>query len=235
MTGLDGAGRAARSGRGGTTGRAAGWPASVRCGRGPPARGAGGALPARAVSLGASDRLASTGACGRGRETAPGRGAAGAPGCIVSTGADGNGCRGPDSTWPGLGPVGSGLTVGGAGRPGANIAAGGPGGRTAGTEGTSAVVTEWLSGGCGAATGGLIGRPASGGRIGAAARISPAAGPLAVGAGASWGRSDGPSAWAWGMGWPNGPPAAVAGPAGRPSAGSTCGTARNSASAPSGT
>ncbi|MCU1237419.1 MAG: hypothetical protein JWP63_5386, partial [Candidatus Solibacter sp.] len=46
----------------------------------------------------------------------------GAPGA----GAEGNGCLGPESTWPGRGvAVGSGFAAGTTGRPGAKTAAGG--------------------------------------------------------------------------------------------------------------
>lgn len=93
---------AARSGRGGTTGRAMGWPAKGR-----------GALDGR-------DPIG-----GRG---AGGRGIAGAPERAVSDG--GSGARGPDRTCPGRGAVGLGADgmgrgAGAVGRPGAITAAGG--------------------------------------------------------------------------------------------------------------
>jgi hypothetical protein len=83
-----------------------------------------------------------------------------------STGADGKGWRGPERIWPGRGPepvAGKGLAEGAAGRPGAITAAGGMAGGAAGAAGGGA-------GGAGAGlppTGGTIGRPASGGRMGA--------------------------------------------------------------------
>src|SRR5207342_2241946 len=48
---------------------------------------------------------------------------------------EGNGCRGPERTWPGRGAVGSGLAAGILGRPGANTAAGGVCGPVAGAAG----------------------------------------------------------------------------------------------------
>jgi hypothetical protein len=90
--------RATRSGRGGTTGRAAGWPASVgraedRSGREGGAPGVGeigsdGGAAARAIGCGA---------------TGPGVGGGGG-------GVDaGIGCRGPERIWPGRGAAGTGL------------------------------------------------------------------------------------------------------------------------------
>ena len=76
MTGRGEPSLAARSGRGGTTGRAIGWPARGRV-----------------------EGLA--GGAGRG---AKGRGIAGVALRGPSEGTEGNGARGPDSTWPGRGP-----------------------------------------------------------------------------------------------------------------------------------
>src|ERR1035438_124051 len=69
-------------------------------------------------------RDASERACCGGRGITCGRCCCGARGA----GAVGNGCRGPESTWPGRGAEGSGLAAGMLGRPGANTAAGGCGG-----------------------------------------------------------------------------------------------------------
>ena len=101
---------AARSGRGGTTGRATGWPARGRCCCGEGAPG-----------------VAETGrgACGvEGRSGAEGRGGAG-DGGAPGAGLEGNDWRGPLKTCPGRGVVGSGLAVGAMGLPGANTADGG--------------------------------------------------------------------------------------------------------------
>jgi hypothetical protein len=94
---------AARSGRGGTTGRAMGWPAKGRVGL---------------------DGAWLTGCRGAG-----GSGMPGAPEREVSEG--GSGARGPERTWPGRGEAGpgaDGIGRGGVatGRPGATTAAGAP-------------------------------------------------------------------------------------------------------------
>jgi hypothetical protein len=99
---------ATRSGRGGTTGRAAGWPASARD------NGAAGA--ANAAEAGA--RGTATGRCAAEEALA-------AP---EPTGLPvGNGWRGPERIWPGFGAVAAGPGNGfaeGTGRPGAMIDAG---------------------------------------------------------------------------------------------------------------
>jgi hypothetical protein len=85
---------AARSARGGTTGRAAGCPASGRGGLG----AAGTGAPGTAGAAG----LAAVGAMGA-RAATPGLlkiGADGESGSLTPTGI---GWRGPDSTWPGRG------------------------------------------------------------------------------------------------------------------------------------
>ena len=103
-----------RSARGGTTGRAAGCPASGRAGgRGAEGMGAPGAagLPADMGAAGA-------------RPATPGLEKIGAEGERGSPAPGGIGWRGPDSTWPGRGD-GTGLATGGDGRPGAITATGG--------------------------------------------------------------------------------------------------------------
>lgn len=151
-----GASLAARSARGGTTGRAAGCPASGRAGGlgadgiGAPGAGDG---PVPAVGCGALGA----------RPATPGRvkiGADGGDGWLTPAGI---GCRGPDKTWPGRG-CGTGLATGGAGRPG-----GGAGGGAAGaTRATGAAGGGGAGGGDGCATGGAL--PARGGRMGCAGR-----------------------------------------------------------------
>ena len=139
---------AARSGRGGTTGRAAGCPASGRCGA-----GRGGRCRTRRAGRGAfRTRLL--------------RRARNHLGTLLRRAGrrrvrTGNGWRGPERTWPGRGgAVGSGLAAGSVGRPGANTAAGGVCGaaaaRTRRRGGAEA-------GGCGAAA---RQRGAGGGRSG---------------------------------------------------------------------
>jgi len=145
----------ARSGRGGTTGRAAGCPASAR-----PEDGAEGApasaLGDGAVCVGAPGRISGRGRwMMAGRVAAPGMGAPGpetrAPSDAAAAG--GNGWRGPERTCPGRGAEvagpGKGLAVGGAGLPGAITATGG--------------VSDggWAAAG-GAAAGGAAGRRTSG-------------------------------------------------------------------------
>jgi len=159
---------AARSGRGGTTGRATGWPAKVRAdpaGATPePASGADGPA-ARGASMGRVGRGITAGRAGE-------LIALGAPGRRPSAGAVGNGCRGPDRIWPGRGAcaeagVGSGLAAGGTGLPGTNTPDGGACG---------AALGELAPGAPGAPKGGCTGRPVpSGGRMGAAVRDSSAA------------------------------------------------------------
>jgi len=157
---------ATRSGRGGTTGRAAGCPASGRAptrGREPPVapEDAPGAIVPAGITCPAVERR---GATGTGR-------AAGAPGPAaraVSVEPAGIGWRGPESIWPGFGEgaaaAGSGLAAGV--RPGAITPAGGVGADAGAARGPSG------RGGAAPgppATGGWMGFPvASGGRIGTA-------------------------------------------------------------------
>jgi hypothetical protein len=102
---------AARSARGGTTGRAAGCPASGRAGglgaegMGAPGDTCGAGLPAEMGALGA-------------RAATPGRLMIGADGAMGSLTPGGIGWRGPESTWPGR-DGGIGRAMGGVGRPGA--------------------------------------------------------------------------------------------------------------------
>src|ERR1700682_5391526 len=87
--------RATRSGRGGTTGRAAGWPAKL--GRPGDRRGIEGGGGPGVVSAGGAMLRAAGGATG------PGVGDGGG-------GVDaGKGCRGPERIWPGRGGGGAGL------------------------------------------------------------------------------------------------------------------------------
>jgi hypothetical protein len=108
---------ATRSGRGGTMGRATGWPAIGRFGCG--GRGAPGTKPAGRGG-------GPIGTPGRTEGALPGMDAGGgAPGeAPAGRGAvdgmlGGIGCRGPERIWPGRGaPVGIGRAGGGTGRPG---------------------------------------------------------------------------------------------------------------------
>src|SRR5579871_6486469 len=135
---------AARSGRGGTTGRAMGCPARGRCGGAPgcnPAGRGGGAT-------GTPGRTAGAGAPGRGELVTEEPGVMPVGGICVAPGVavEGRGARGPESTWPGLGAAGGmGRGGGGVGREGAAGAAG-----VRGRVGRGAVG----SGGRGAPTGG---------------------------------------------------------------------------------
>lgn len=106
---------AARSARGGTTGRAAGCPASGRAGD----------LGAEGMGAPGAGAAADTGAPGA-RVGTPGRVKIGTAGEMGSSTPGGMGWRGPDSIWPGRGG-GTGLAMGGVGRPGAVIAGGGAG------------------------------------------------------------------------------------------------------------
>jgi hypothetical protein len=83
----------------------------------------------------------------------------------------GNGCLGPESTWPGRGAVGSGLAAGGIGLVTGAIAAGAGGGGGAGAGRADGSGTEITGGrgGCCATTGTC---PARGGRIGCAGRAA---------------------------------------------------------------
>ena len=110
------------SARGGTTGRATGWPAKFglaggRSGLPPPKGKLPGAAACGAAGPGRSAGLGGTGIVG----TAPGRGAprtaapgTGAPGGFnASATSGGRGCRGPERICPGLGgggPVRAGMT-----------------------------------------------------------------------------------------------------------------------------
>jgi hypothetical protein len=98
--------RATMSGRGGTTGRAAGCPA--RFGRGCGRKGVPGVGDAKGADDSLGDNGAGAGACGILRAT----GCAGSVTDAGGIGADGvggegKGCRGPDRIWPGRG-VGTG-------------------------------------------------------------------------------------------------------------------------------
>ncbi|MCU1275307.1 MAG: hypothetical protein JWO48_2738 [Bryobacterales bacterium] len=120
---------AARSGRGGTTGRTAGWPASP--GRAAALRiGAGGAGARGVCPAGAVDRAVNEGAVplpmrtGSGGRTPPGIG-----------------CRGPDRIWPGLGADGIGLAGGAIGRLATLGVAGGAGAGAPGAPGAGDVAS----------------------------------------------------------------------------------------------
>jgi hypothetical protein len=144
--------------------------------------------------------LLARGVSGRWRTATGGLGMAGTPwvsvlatgvACrVVSAGADGNGCLGPERIWPGLGEVapaaGNGFAAGITGRPGAITAAGGAAGGLTMLLGAGALG----AGGAGMAgrpnTGGWIGRPASGGRIGAACAGCAAVRPSASAEAESW-------------------------------------------------
>ena len=170
MAGLVVPSLAARSARGGTTGRAAGCPTNVRPavkGMEPPATAAGAGADAGAPGPDAPagfGRLTTTGLA-----AIPGIAAPGPETRVASAGAVGNGWRGPERICPGRGEAaagpGNGFAAGTAGRPGAMTAAGGAGagggaGAARGPSGRGTAVP---------ATGGWIGRPgASGGRMGAA-------------------------------------------------------------------
>jgi hypothetical protein len=187
---------AARSARGGTTGRAAGCPASGRAGglgvdgRGAPGAANGAELPA------------DTGAGALGvRAATPGLVKIGADGEMGSLTPGGIGWRGPDSTWPGRGG-GTGLATGGVGRPGA-IAAGVGAGIGVGA-GTGVGAMRGAAGAGRGAPGGEV--PANGGRMGCAGRpagrssgVFAAAGPGAVSSAAGTG------------GWPSGKACATSG------------------------
>lgn len=150
---------AARSGRGGTIGRATGCPARVRW--------PGGGVPACWGTLETGDATGDIGGRGAGAIGVPGRtpiGAAGrgapglndAPACALVTG---NGWRGPERTWPGRGApvvVGIGRGGGGVGRPGVTLECPTGGGSVDGGRGTSGAAG---SGALGAPTGGCIGAP----------------------------------------------------------------------------
>ena len=190
---------ATRSARGGTTGRAAGCPASGRETPGAvPLAAAGGAV----LAPSALEGDAAPGVCAVGRgPSGRGRGATGGRWGIPRASMDagvpgpaGNGWRGPERIWPGLGvlttELGSGLADGVAGRPGAITATGGTCGAGGGDGGCccgggasgmgrraslgSSLGGSLCAAGCatgslsGMATGGWMGRPANGGRIGAA-------------------------------------------------------------------
>ena len=160
---------ATRSARGGTTGRAAGWPTNVRPavkGIEPPVAGVGadaGAPGPGVPTLGRPTMI--------GLAAIPGIAAPGPETRVASAGVVGNGWRGPERICPGRGEgvegPGNGFAAGMVGRPGAITAAGGVcggagAGAARGPSGRGTVVPT-------APTGGWIGRPgASGGRMGAA-------------------------------------------------------------------
>jgi hypothetical protein len=200
---------AARSARGGTTGRAAGCPASGRAG-----------------GLGA-DGIGAPGA----RPATPGLLKMGAEGDIGSLMPGGIGWRGPDSTWPGR-DGGTGRATGGIGRPGAITAAGGVGDGGAGAGREMAGAEGGTLGVCGCTPGGAL--PANGGRIGCAGRPAgrSSAGLAATASGAF-------SSTAAGAGWLAGPLGAVSAACDLSTAGAGCAegaAGRDSSSAcPSGT
>ena len=148
---------ATRSGRGGTTGRAAGCPA----------RGLEGGLAVPSME-------AATGAGGV-RITGAGLPRRGADGRMLSPLPGGNGWRGPDNTWPGRNG-GSGLGGGGTGRLGAMAGACGVGAGAMGCGGTCGTA------GAGGPGSGELG-PASGGRMGCDGRLTGAPGICLSGAG----------------------------------------------------
>lgn len=170
MAGLGMPSLATKSGRGGTTGRAAGCPTNVR----PAVKGiepAVGDACADAEAPGPGVPAALVRPTIGGLAAIPGIAAPGPETRAPSTGPVGNGWRGPERICPGRGVVlagpGNGLAAGAAGRPGATTAAGGGGagggaGATRGPSGRAAVVRM-------PPTGGWIGLPgASGGRMGTA-------------------------------------------------------------------
>jgi len=179
---------ATRSGRGGTTGRRAGWPAKGRfggglAGGGPPAAGAG--APARAGSAGRE---------GRGTIAGLGTGAPGAAGALLLSA--GSGWRGPDRICPGFGAAGAaGTGLAGAaapGRPGAKTMAGGVCAVAGGTPGAGLGPGVAVGAGAGGAgcNGGWTGRPAKGGRKRDTTLCSSREGALLAGASGSFGSSE---------------------------------------------
>jgi hypothetical protein len=190
---------AARSARGGTTGRAAGCPASGRDGGlGAAGMGAPGAAgPPATEELGV--RAATPGRLKIGVDAEEDGEIGSLPGGIA--------WRGPESTWPGRGG-GTGLATGGMGRPGPIGAAGGicaGGGGTRGAAGTGCV------------PGGEL--PASGGRMGSDGRPACRSGGVVPAAGSGVFSSNAAAG-----GWRRGPPGAVSG-AGEVSAAAGEGTA----------
>src|ERR1035438_7544157 len=160
---------ATRSGRGGTTGRAAGCPTNVRAvvkGMEPPVTAGGADVGVPGPGAPTLGRLIVGLAAAM-----PGIAAPGPETLVPSAGVVGNGWRGPERICPGRGEEaagpGNGFAAGIAGRPGAMTAAGGAcaGGGAAAARGPSGRGTAVPA----APTGGWIGRPgASGGRMGAA-------------------------------------------------------------------
>jgi hypothetical protein len=134
---------ASMSGRGGTIGRAAGWPARFGLAGGrsglPPPTGDPGTIVAAGGAAGRGIGRAGPGMLGAapGLKICPGDGVCpedgagrGAPGAVsvrASTGAEGNGCLGPERICPGLG-------AGGVGRAGIGIPRGAIGGESGGPE-----------------------------------------------------------------------------------------------------
>jgi len=196
MAGLGVPSLATRSGRGGTTGRAAGCPTNVRAvvkGIEPPVAAAGSGAGADAKAPGPGVPAALGRPATTGLAAIPGIAAPGPEIRVPSPGAVGNGWRGPERICPGRGEEaagpGNGFAAGIAGRPGAITAAGGAwggggAGAARGPSGRGTVVPT-------PATGGWIGLPrASGGRMGAALpgvalSSSTAVWPAAWAAGAS--------------------------------------------------
>jgi len=179
---------AARSARGGTTGRAAGCPASGRAG-GLGADGMG--APCTAGGAGVPDDAGAMGA----RADTPGlkMGAEGESGSLRPAGM---GWRGPDKTWPGRG-WGTGRATGGVGRPGT---------MTAGVGAVMGVgATRGATGAAGCAPG--VELPANGGRMGCAGR--PAERSNTVFPAANSGVFS--SAATGAGGWPSGPPVITSG------------------------
>jgi len=158
---------ATRSGRGGTTGRAAGCPAKGRFGGGPTGVGPGEA------GAGPEARAGSAGLAGRGTIAGLGTGAPGAAGAVRGPGKEalsaGRGWRGPDKICPGLGAgggAGTGLAGGAvdAGRPGAKTRAGGVWAGVPGADLAAGADGAGCAEGVAECKGGWTGRPDRGGR-----------------------------------------------------------------------
>ena len=158
-----------RSGRGGTTGRAAGWPARFglaggRSGPPPPMAAPAGEAAAPGTFAAAGGRGAGRGGVGiLGIKVAAGRGTPGvaaAGGLELSVRLAGKGWRGPERIWPGLG-------AGGAGLDGTGV----PRGAGSGIAGAAGAAGVWS----GARTGWPV---AKGGRIGAAGLAGAPTGSL---------------------------------------------------------
>jgi|SRR5579885_3138046 len=151
IAGRGAASLAARSGRGGTTGLAAGCPA----------KGLGAPGAPEDVGAGRTSGF-------RGENGWRGRFAGAVPGVGRALSVPGSGCRGPERTCPGRGGTagpGIGLGAGVAGRPGTPLTAGGVEAEAGAGAGGTGRGGSTFAGGCGAG-GGCMGRPAKGGRIG---------------------------------------------------------------------